>query len=129
MTVSPTATLNRPLVNATATPCQNADPELWFSEHPNDMLEARGLCLAECPLATFNVCKAQGQGEEWGVWGGEGPVDRRSRLAREQREAREARNAEIVRRYDAGELRSHIALSVGVSRRTVTDVLHDAHMA
>ncbi len=52
-----------------ATPCQQAPPDLWFSERPSDLIRAQELC-GECPLARECLAGALERGEPWGVWGG-----------------------------------------------------------
>jgi WhiB family redox-sensing transcriptional regulator len=50
-------------------PCQR-DPELFFSETPQDLLRAQGLC-GSCPIRSACLAGALQRAEPWGVWGGE----------------------------------------------------------
>jgi WhiB family redox-sensing transcriptional regulator len=50
-------------------PCQR-DPELWFSDSPAHLEEAKRLCAA-CPLRQACLAGALARAEPWGVWGGE----------------------------------------------------------
>lgn len=54
------------VVTTEFTPCK-IDPELWFSEESEDILEAQDRCL-DCPL--FVQCREAGKGEPYGIWGG-----------------------------------------------------------
>jgi WhiB family redox-sensing transcriptional regulator len=49
--------------------CQN-EPDLFFSEHPDDLRLAKALC-GQCPLRTACLTGAIERGEPLGVWGGE----------------------------------------------------------
>ncbi len=53
-------------------PCQDADVDvdLWFSENPGDLEQAKALC-GDCPLRGECLAEALDRGEPWGVWGGE----------------------------------------------------------
>ena len=55
-------------------PCAQS-PDTWFSDDPIDTELAKLLCQ-DCPFVV--ECRAQGQHEEFGVWGGLSPEDRRS---------------------------------------------------
>ena len=57
-------TLNGPL------PCQREDPELWFSEQPADLEQAKAHCR-RCPVRGFCLTGAVERREPYGVWGGE----------------------------------------------------------
>lgn len=52
-------------------PCRR-DPDLWFSEDPEDVEAAKAACLAECPLERVIACMDYAFDNEitWGVWGG-----------------------------------------------------------
>ena len=43
------------------------NPDIWFSDHPRERLEAQAIC-ATCPVA--EGCFAQSPKEETGIWGG-----------------------------------------------------------
>lgn len=59
---------------AYTTPCQENDPELWFSERPSDLELAKSLCRS-CPLRHHCLDGALQRHEPCGVWGGEIFVD------------------------------------------------------
>lgn len=62
-------------------PCVDADPNVFFPEELNTRAfdPARAVC-ATCPLATWWTCllDAIDDGEEFGVFGGQSPKDRRA---------------------------------------------------
>ena len=49
--------------------CQT-EPDLFFSENPEDLRLAKALC-EHCPLRYSCLAGALERGEPWGVWGGE----------------------------------------------------------
>lgn len=49
--------------------CQS-EPDLFFSEHPDDLRLAKALC-GQCPVRMACLTGACERGEPWGVWGGE----------------------------------------------------------
>lgn len=51
-------------------PCRTEDPDLWFSDNPTELEEAKGFC-ASCPLRAQCLAGAIHRHEPWGVWGGE----------------------------------------------------------
>lgn len=51
-------------------PCVVEDPELWFSESPDGVEQAKALCQG-CPLRQDCLVGALERQEPWGVWGGE----------------------------------------------------------
>jgi WhiB family redox-sensing transcriptional regulator len=51
-------------------PCQRENPELWFSEQPADLEQAKVHCRP-CPLRGFCLSGAVERREPFGVWGGE----------------------------------------------------------
>ena len=51
-------------------PCQREDPELWFSEQPADLEQAKVHCR-RCPVRGFCLSGAVERHEPYGVWGGE----------------------------------------------------------
>ncbi len=57
-----------------ALPCVQAGPDLYFSESPRDLEQAKRLCLP-CPLRAACLAGAKERREPWGVWGGEVFVD------------------------------------------------------
>lgn len=50
------------------TPCY-WDPELWFSNEPEDVFEAKRLC-SNCDIRTRCLGDAIANNEAWGIWGG-----------------------------------------------------------
>jgi WhiB family transcriptional regulator, redox-sensing transcriptional regulator len=54
------------------------DPDLWFSEQPEDQALAQAIC-ATCPARRACHVKAEANGERFGVWAGD---DRGQRVAR-----------------------------------------------
>jgi WhiB family redox-sensing transcriptional regulator len=50
-------------------PCAG-DPELFFAEAPQDVEDAKSLCLS-CPARLACLAGAIERREPWGVWGGE----------------------------------------------------------
>ena len=57
-------------VVGTRAPCEVSDPELWFSETPDGVEQAKALCRG-CPLRESCLVGALERREPWGVWGGE----------------------------------------------------------
>jgi WhiB family redox-sensing transcriptional regulator len=52
-------------------PCRSHhDPDLWFSESPAELEQAKQLC-SECPIRLVCLDSALSRQEPWGVWGGE----------------------------------------------------------
>jgi WhiB family transcriptional regulator, redox-sensing transcriptional regulator len=51
-------------------PCEREDPELWFSEMPADLEQAKTHCRT-CPVRGFCLSGAVERHEPYGVWGGE----------------------------------------------------------
>ena len=51
-------------------PCQRENPELWFSEQPADLEQAKVYCR-RCPVRGFCLSGAVERREPFGVWGGE----------------------------------------------------------
>ena len=51
-------------------PCQRENPELWFSEQPADLEQAKVHCR-RCPVRGFCLSGAVERREPFGVWGGE----------------------------------------------------------
>jgi WhiB family redox-sensing transcriptional regulator len=65
LTLAPLEDLTEPEL-----PCQLEDPQLWFSEYPADLEQAKGFC-AGCPVREACLAGALHRREYWGVWGGE----------------------------------------------------------
>jgi WhiB family redox-sensing transcriptional regulator len=51
-------------------PCQRENPELWFSEQPADLEQAKVYCRRG-PVRGFCLSGAVERREPFGVWGGE----------------------------------------------------------
>jgi WhiB family redox-sensing transcriptional regulator len=51
-------------------PCRVQDADLWFSETPAELEQAKALCL-DCPARLACLAGALERREPWGVWGGE----------------------------------------------------------
>ena len=51
-------------------PCQRENAELWFSEQPADLEQAKVHCR-RCPVRGFCLSGAVERREPFGVWGGE----------------------------------------------------------
>lgn len=51
-------------------PCQTHQADLWFSDTPIGLEEAKARC-APCPLRADCLAGALARREPWGVWGGE----------------------------------------------------------
>lgn len=67
-------------------PCHAAGADLWFSENPADLEQAKALC-AGCPIRRACLAAALERAEPWGVWGGE-ILDRGMVLARKRSRGR-----------------------------------------
>jgi len=65
----PGARMRRQAAAVPALLCQR-DPDLFFSENPEDLRLAKALC-GHCPARTACLAGALQRGEPWGVWGGE----------------------------------------------------------
>ncbi|MGZ6880948.1 MAG: WhiB family transcriptional regulator, partial [Mycobacteriaceae bacterium] len=51
-------------------PCRRAEADLWFSETPGELEQAKRLCT-QCPVRQRCLTAALDRAEPWGVWGGE----------------------------------------------------------
>ncbi len=63
------ARMQRHVVAAPTLLCQR-EPDLFFSENPEDLQLAKALC-GHCPARSACLAGALQRGEPWGVWGGE----------------------------------------------------------
>jgi WhiB family transcriptional regulator, redox-sensing transcriptional regulator len=75
-------------------PCQTTDPEIWFSDDQEGSGThyrlAKQLC-AECPVADLCLEYSLASEEQFGVWGGLTPRERRAmRVARGRTRGRRA---------------------------------------
>jgi WhiB family redox-sensing transcriptional regulator len=113
----------------TDTPCHTeAGPDLWFSDHPEDIAEAKRLC-ATCPLSEFAKCEAGSRDEEFGVWAGKDADERREVERVRKALDRQARDASIIRLSSEGHSVREIARSVGFSVGTVAAVIKSSRPA
>ena len=51
-------------------PCRVSDADLWFADTPNELEQAKTMCLS-CPARLACLAGAVERREPWGVWGGE----------------------------------------------------------
>lgn len=72
-------------------PCRVGDPDLWFSDSPTELEQAKRLC-ADCPVRTACFAGAVARREPWGVWGGE-IFERGAVVARKRPRGRPRKNA------------------------------------
>jgi WhiB family transcriptional regulator, redox-sensing transcriptional regulator len=92
----PTAPDQRPSVSL---PCRTEPDDLWFSDNPAELEQAKVLCAA-CPIRRSCLSGALERREFAGVWGGE-ILDRGAVIARKRPRGRPskaalARDAEIA---------------------------------
>jgi WhiB family redox-sensing transcriptional regulator len=71
---SPTAMLDRPDDDNPSLPCRWLEPDLWFSDSPAGLDQAKRLC-SPCPIRSECLAGALLRREPWGVWGGEIVMD------------------------------------------------------
>jgi len=57
--------------------CSQVDPEVWFPELGGSVKSAKRICN-RCPVRPQCLDQALERDEEFGVWGGMSPRDRRS---------------------------------------------------
>ena len=60
--------------------CGEIDPDLFFSEHADDVKAAKQIC-GTCPVAEQCREHALDTGPEFGIWGGLTPAERRAARA------------------------------------------------
>ena len=102
----PVAPLAPGLPVSVSLPCRAEPDDLWFSENPADLEQAKVLCTA-CPVRRTCLSGALQRREFAGVWGGE-ILDRGAVIARKRPRGRPskadlARDAEIAAaRAEAG---------------------------
>jgi len=51
-------------------PCRTEEADLWFSQSPAELEQAKALC-GPCPVRAECLAGALSRAEPWGVWGGE----------------------------------------------------------
>lgn len=100
--------------------CQQ-DPDLWFSEVIADKRRAVSLCF-ECPFRV--ACLKDGEGQEYGIWGGVDKSDGTSR-ADYRRKFRSDINASILAMAAANPdmTKAEIGRRLDIGRTTVVGVL------
>jgi WhiB family transcriptional regulator, redox-sensing transcriptional regulator len=91
------AALDQPVSDSL--PCRTEPDDLWFSDHPSELEQAKLLCAA-CPIRRACLTGALERREFAGVWGGE-ILDRGAVIARKRPRGRPskadlARDAEIA---------------------------------
>lgn len=82
-------------------PCHTADPEMYFSEDPLQIAEAKSLC-GGCPVRSQCLEGALSRQEPVGVWGGE--LFEEGRTISKKRKAGRPTLKEIAARSLKGEL-------------------------
>jgi WhiB family transcriptional regulator, redox-sensing transcriptional regulator len=87
------------ILESVCLPCREATDDLWFSESPAELEQAKLLCAA-CPARRACLAGALERREFAGVWGGE-ILDRGSVIARKRPRGRPskadlARDAELA---------------------------------
>lgn len=71
--------------------CKGVDPDLMVPWHQDSVAaDAKAVC-AECPVKKQCLDFAMRNREEWGIWGGLNPAERRALRRRIQRRARKFR--------------------------------------
>lgn len=97
-----------PTTSPHATPCSVIEDDLWFSQRPAAVEQAKELCLS-CPLVQTCLQGALDRQETWGVWGGQlvergVVVPRKKPMGRPRKAdiaARQADEREVQARRDA----------------------------
>lgn len=57
--------------------CRQVDPEIFFGEAGRWEADAKRIC-GRCPVRDQCLQDAQARNEEWGIWGGLTPAERRA---------------------------------------------------
>lgn len=96
------------------------DPDMWFSEDAEKVREAKHACDS-CP--TREECAVLGEDEEFGIWGGMTPEDRRASKRFRLLLLEEQVNARIRRMQAEGASISAMARELGIPRKTLADRL------
>jgi DNA-binding NtrC family response regulator len=100
-------------------PCEG-NPESWFSEIASEIEEAKQAC-GFCPVR--EECAELGEDEEFGVWGGQSPEDRRAAKRFRVIMLEEMNNAHIRRMHREGVSISAMARELSIPRKTLADRL------
>lgn len=96
---------------------------MWFSEGEREIGEVKAVC-ASCPVR--EECASLGENEDFGVWGGMTPVERRAAKRFRLLVREEVLNARIRRMQADGLSNSAMARELGIPRKTLTDRLAKA---
>ena len=100
-------------------PCE-VSPDFWFSENAEDVAQAKEAC-GFCPVRS--QCAELGQDEEFGVWGGQDPEDRRAQKRFRLLLLEEQTNARMRKMLTEGLSISAMARELNMPRKTVADRL------
>ena len=71
-------------IERTRAACLEANPELFYSDHPGDKLVAKGICSG-CDIRIECLRFALGLDDRYGVWGGLAAEEREPLRKRKQR--------------------------------------------
>lgn len=104
---------------AIPTPCEG-DPDLWFSEKAEEIAQTKEAC-GFCPVKA--ECGELGEDEEFGVWGGMTPEDRRAAKRFHLLMVEEWTNSKINSMRDEGLSISAMARELSMPRKTLADRL------
>jgi WhiB family redox-sensing transcriptional regulator len=96
------------------------NPDLWFSENPTEMEHAKEAC-GFCPVRT--ECAELGDDEEFGIYGGMTPEERR--IAKRTRVAIAERRltAQLLAMQENRMSISAMSRELGIPRKTLADRL------
>jgi AraC-like DNA-binding protein len=97
-----------------------ADPDVWFSETAENIAQAKEAC-GFCPVRA--ECAELGKNEEFGIWGGMTPEDRRSAQRFLLILLEEQSNARIRQMHAEGTSISAMARELSMPRKTLADRL------
>jgi transcriptional regulator of acetoin/glycerol metabolism len=100
-------------------PCEG-NPEFWFSEIASEIEEAKQAC-GFCPVR--EECTELGEDEEFGVWGGQSPEDRRAAKRFRVIMLEELVSNKIRTLHKSGMSVSGMARELGIPRKTLADRL------
>ncbi|MFC9231071.1 WhiB family transcriptional regulator [Streptomyces decoyicus] len=100
-------------------PCE-VSPEFWFSENSRDMAHAKEAC-GHCPARI--ECAELGEDEEFGIWGGLSPDDRKAAKRFRVVMIEETLNARVRGMRAEGMSISAMARELDMPRKTLADRL------
>lgn len=100
-------------------PCE-VRPDFWFSEISTEVMQAKEAC-GFCPVRYD--CAELGEDEEFGVWGGMSPDDRRAAKRFRVIMLEELVNAKIRNMATEGRSISGMARELNMPRKTLADRL------